>query len=63
MRALVQVVTSASVSVEDEVIGAIDEPGLVVLVGVTHDDTTQHATRLADEGLGIARHGRRAVGE
>jgi D-tyrosyl-tRNA(Tyr) deacylase len=47
MRALVQVVKSASVSVADEIVGSIDEPGLVVLVGVTHDDTVDHASRLA----------------
>ncbi len=38
MRAVVQRVTRASVTVAGEVIGAVTEPGLVVLVGVTHDD-------------------------
>lgn len=38
MRAVLQRVTSASVSVGGEVVGAIDEPGLLVLLGVTHDD-------------------------
>ena len=38
MRAVLQRVTSASVVVDDVVVGAIDEPGLVVLVGVTHTD-------------------------
>ena len=33
-----QRVTSASVSVEGEVVGAIEEPGLLVYVGFTHDD-------------------------
>jgi len=47
MRALIQVVTSASVVVANEIVGAIHEPGLVVLVGVTHDDTVDHAKRLA----------------
>jgi D-tyrosyl-tRNA(Tyr) deacylase len=52
MRAVVQVVTSASVAaVEDDgerrVTGSFDEPGLVVLVGVTHDDTVEAAERLA----------------
>ena len=37
MRAVVQRVTSASVRVDGQVVGAIG-PGLVVLVGVTHDD-------------------------
>ena len=53
MRALVQVVTSASVAVDDDIIGAIDEPGLVVLVGVTHDDTPEQAKRLADKVWGL----------
>ena len=38
MRAVVQRVSQASVTVEGEVVGAIDGPGLVVLLGVTHDD-------------------------
>jgi D-aminoacyl-tRNA deacylase len=38
MRALLQRVTRASVSVDGEVVGGIDRPGLVALVGVTHDD-------------------------
>jgi D-tyrosyl-tRNA(Tyr) deacylase len=38
MRAVLQRVTSASVSVDGEAVGRIDEPGLVVLLGVTHDD-------------------------
>jgi D-tyrosyl-tRNA(Tyr) deacylase len=31
-------VTSASVSVDGEVVGTVDRPGLVALVGVTHGD-------------------------
>ena len=38
MRAVVQRVTRASVTVGGVVVGAIDGPGLLVLVGVTHDD-------------------------
>ena len=38
MRAVLQRVTKASVSVDGEVVGAIDRPGLLALVGVTHDD-------------------------
>lgn len=38
MRAVVQRVLSASVSVDGEVVGALDEPGLLVYLGVTHDD-------------------------
>ncbi|KAA0021525.1 D-aminoacyl-tRNA deacylase [Antrihabitans cavernicola] len=49
MRALVQRVSSASVSVEGRVVGRIepDGQGLVVLVGVTHSDTDAIATALA----------------
>ena len=38
MRAVVQRVTRASVTVDGEVVGALTGPGLVVLLGVTHDD-------------------------
>lgn len=38
MRSVVQRVLSASVSVEGDVVGKVDGPGLVVLLGVTHDD-------------------------
>lgn len=38
MRAVVQRTLSASVRVADEVVGATDEPGLLVYLGVTHDD-------------------------
>ncbi len=38
MRAVVQRVTRAAVSVDGVVVGSLDEPGLVVLLGVTHDD-------------------------
>ena len=48
MRAVVQRVTSASVEVEGELVGSIG-PGLCVLVGVSRDDTTEEADRLADK--------------
>jgi D-tyrosyl-tRNA(Tyr) deacylase len=38
MRAVLQRVSSASVSVDGQVVGRLREPGLVVLLGVTHDD-------------------------
>ena len=47
MRAVVQRVSEASVSVDGEVVGRLEGPGLVVLVGVTHDDSAEHARRLA----------------
>jgi D-tyrosyl-tRNA(Tyr) deacylase len=46
MRALVQRVSSASVTVGGEVVGAIG-PGLCVFVGVTHGDDADIASRLA----------------
>lgn len=48
MRALVQQVQRARVTVGDEEVGAIG-PGLCVFVGVTHDDTEAVARRLADK--------------
>jgi D-tyrosyl-tRNA(Tyr) deacylase len=49
MRAVVQRSRGGSVSVEGVQVGGFDGPGLVVLVGVTHDDTPGRATRLADK--------------
>ena len=46
MRALIQTVSRASVTVDDEVVGEIED-GLLVLVGVTHDDTAAIAADLA----------------
>ena len=48
MRALVQRVSDASVTVDGEVVGAIGD-GLLVLLGITHDDTEQVCDRLADK--------------
>ncbi len=47
MRAVVQRVREASVSVAGEVVGALDGPGLLVLLGVTHDDGPAEVTWLA----------------
>lgn len=51
MRVLVQRVTSASVSVDGETVGAIapDRQGLLALVGVTHADDSALARRMADK--------------
>ena len=51
MRVLVQRVTSASVSVGGEVVGAIRPTGqgLLALVGVTHDDDAHVARRMAEK--------------
>ncbi|TDC86707.1 D-aminoacyl-tRNA deacylase [Actinomadura sp. 7K507] len=53
MRAVVQRVSQASVSVEGRVVGAIDGPGLMVLVGVTHDDDPGKARKLASKLWGL----------
>jgi D-tyrosyl-tRNA(Tyr) deacylase len=47
MRAVLQRVSEASVTVDGEVLGRIDRPGLCVLVGVTHSDDAAVAERLA----------------
>jgi len=49
VRLVLQRVGAARVEVEGEVVGAIDRPGLLVLVGITHDDTVAEATRLAEK--------------
>lgn len=49
VRAVVQRARDASVTVDGEVVGSFTGPGLVVLVGVTHDDTAAIAARLADK--------------
>ena len=49
MRAVVQRVSSASVSVDGRVTGSITGPGLVVLLGVTHSDTEREAATLASK--------------
>ncbi|MFS1302911.1 D-aminoacyl-tRNA deacylase [Streptosporangium longisporum] len=53
MRAVVQRVSSASVTVDGVTVGAVDEPGLLVLVGVTHTDTPAEASRLAAKLWGL----------
>ena len=46
MRAVVQRVSSASVRVDGETVGACG-PGLLVLIGARHEDTSETAMRLA----------------
>jgi D-tyrosyl-tRNA(Tyr) deacylase len=65
MRVVVQRVTRAEVSVDGQVVGALDRPGLVVLVGVTHTDDDQQARALARKvaDLRILRGERSALDE
>ena len=53
MRAVVQRVAQASVTVDGRVIGKLDEPGLLVFVGATHSDGPDQAQRLADKLWGL----------
>ena len=46
MRAVIQRVIGARVTVDGETVGAIDGPGLVALVGVTHDDGPEQVERI-----------------
>ena len=48
MRALVQRVARAAVTVDGAVTGSIG-PGLLILLGVTHDDSPEVCDRLADK--------------
>ena len=47
MRALLQRVSAASVQVDGHEVAALERPGLLVLLGVTHADTVDDAVRLA----------------
>src|SRR6266545_3559684 len=53
MRAVVQRVTQARVTVDGRTVGEITDPGLCVFVGVTHEDTPAQADRLADKLWGL----------
>lgn len=48
MRAVVQKVTSSKVTVDEEVVGQIGS-GLLVLLGVTHDDTSKDVDYMVDK--------------
>jgi D-tyrosyl-tRNA(Tyr) deacylase len=52
MRAVVQRVARARVSVGSEVVGDIEQ-GLLVLLGVTHEDTEADANYLAEKIVGL----------
>ncbi len=52
MKALLQRVTAASVSVAGEEVGSIGQ-GLVVFVGVADGDTEQYVQYLAEKTIGL----------
>ena len=49
MRIVAQRVSSARVEVDGQIVGAIDRTGLLIFVGVTHDDTEAVAGQLAQK--------------
>ncbi|EPD32290.1 D-aminoacyl-tRNA deacylase [Propionimicrobium lymphophilum] len=49
MRVVLQRAKSANVSIDGEIVGKIDSPGLVLLVGITHDDTPELTRRMAEK--------------
>jgi D-tyrosyl-tRNA(Tyr) deacylase len=52
VRVLIQRVTRAEVRVDNSLVGSIQE-GLCMFVGVTHSDTPQDATRLAERASNL----------
>lgn len=52
MRAVVTRVREASVEIDKKIVGSIGE-GFLILLGVAHEDTPAHCTKLADKILGL----------
>ena len=52
MRAVVTRVTEASVTIDGQVHGAIEQ-GFLVLLGITHEDTPDQGVKLADKICGL----------
>ena len=52
MRAVLQRVSRARVTIAGEIAGEIG-PGLLVLLGITHDDTAENAKWLAEKIVGL----------
>jgi D-tyrosyl-tRNA(Tyr) deacylase len=48
MRAVIQRVSRASVTIDDDIVSSIG-PGLLVLLGITHSDATEQARWLAEK--------------
>ncbi len=53
MRAVVTRCIEAEVVVEGEVVGRLPEPGLMALIGVTHDDDAKEAAKIARKISGL----------
>ncbi len=52
MRAVVQRVSRANVAIDGQIVGEIGR-GLLILLGVTHEDTAERATWLAEKIAGL----------
>lgn len=52
MKAVIQRARNANVTVNNQIIGAIDE-GLVILLGVTHDDTIEDVDYLVNKIINL----------
>ncbi|WP_203569008.1 D-aminoacyl-tRNA deacylase [Aestuariimicrobium ganziense] len=52
-RVVVQRASRGEVRVDDQVVGRLTAPGLVLLVGITHDDTPAVLDRVADKIWGL----------
>ena len=53
MRVVVQRARSGEVRVDGEVVGKLPSPGLVLLVGITHDDDEAILTKMASKIWGL----------
>jgi len=64
MRAVLQRVRSASVTVDGEVVGSIEGPGLLVYLGITHDDGAEEVAWMARKIRDVRiLHDERSVGD
>lgn len=64
MRAVLQRATRACVSVDRRIVGSIDRPGLVVLLGITHDDGPHEVAWMSRKIRGLRiMHGEQSVAD
>ncbi len=62
MRAVLQRVSRASVTVDGQVVGELTRPGILALVGVTHDDGPEQVDTMARKITDLRiLHGERSV--
>ena len=62
MRAVLQRVSRASVTVDGQVVGELTRPGILALIGVTHDDGPEQVATMARKITDLRiLHGERSV--